>query len=998
MISPAFSLNLGHPTSLGCVAGKLLEGGPDSAISLAFATSGGRVLVQDSRSGSVRFLNVNRHVTSLSVARLQLPSLLLDASSSTSSTRTSTRDVLLVGTKSSIQCFDLVENRDVFFKETPEAVTATTSCTWQLPPSFSGAHRASSTSTVCFGGGNCALTGFDALNGGNEVVWGVSGDVVSALCVSDLDGDGEPEIIVGSRDSEIRVLKGADLDPIFEATEADAITSLADLSLSNGIGNGIALSSPNVSGGISSAAIDSAINKVTLAPVVKSNNAANQKPKLFAFALENGTVGVYAVASSLPASSVSLNSSAKQTSSSTSSAPKSGVSTPGGLVRLWRLRGKGKATAVCAFDFDKDGESEVVCAWNTGRIEIRKAATGELLFRDTISSTSGNRGSGGGITGICVADYRGDQRPLLLAVSADGELRAYAQVDAAALAAHKKASGLALEGAGDALTSTKAAATLAIDVSKINGGLSTQPTLPSEADEEAELLALLSEKQKLETELARLKDPSTLSSSTLHNDRIQIPSSAEVNVLISFSLASRCLELTVSASSSANKEAFLLRAAAAFCTEASLFLAGREAAVSVPSAGAGTASSAGVGGMLAGAAHGAVKDEASLPIQIAPPTNTLGSLKLSAYVSVRSAPSGSLVVLDKLIQLPKFALFELIPPHFYGAGSVNSSTSQFTSVKACSVTSFYSSNSTISSSTDKASSLSQNSPFLMPPSKSQLKAPPEIPAGYVTFLLDGNDIAARVAAWAPSAFLISDEMAKCLLCPPAPTATLSDGGVPPADLFGPPADVVLSPLALDLRFISIRDGGSSMLRIAISHGRKAESEATSSSSAQTAWGIIQAQDMQLAGEVIQDLSSFLGITRLASTCYFPTEFEKLAEALDRVSQCSTIRNKLAAEMAEAVGQAKSLVVQAEDARLRADMKSMRSAYAQLKGLNAELLREYSKRGLNHEQLVEWLRETNSFIQHASLLRVGEPRNQVVAACRQAVKTNSLTAFLHAVSG
>jgi len=289
----------------------------------------------------------------------------------------------------------------------------------------------------------------------------------------------------------------------------------------------------------------------------------------------------------------------------------------------------------------------------------------------------------------------------------------------------------------------------------------------------------------------------------------------------------------------------------------------------------------------------------------------------------------------------------------------------------------------------------------MPPSKSQLKAPPEIPAGYVTFLLDGNDIAARVAAWAPSAFLISDEMAKCLLCPPAPKSSSSDGGAPPAELFGPAADLVLSPLALDLRFISIRDGGSSMLRIAVTHGRKAETAETSSSSSSsipTSWGIIQAQDMQLAGEILQDLSSFLGITRLSSTCYFPTEFEKLAEALDRVSQCSTIRNKLAAEMAEAVGQAKSLVVQAEDARLRSDMKSMRSAYAQLKGLNAELLREYSKRGLNHEQLVEGLRETNSFIQHASLLRVGEPRNQVVAACRQAVKTNSLTAFLHAASG
>jgi hypothetical protein len=987
MISPSFSLNLGHSTSLGCVAGQLLESGQNAPISLAFATSGGRILVQDSKSGGIRFLNVNRHVTSLSVARLQLPSIsdgIISNSSSTSNL--SSRDVLLVGTKSSIQCFDLVENRDVFFKETPEAVTATAACNWQLPPLFSSTSQTNRDkgSLVCFGGGNCALTGFDAMNGGNEVIWGVSGDVVSAMCISDLDGDGEGELIVGSKDCEIRVLKGPDLDPIFEATEADAITSVADLSPSNGIGNGITLTKTSTSTSVlTSASIDNAINnKITLAPV--KANAINQRPRLFAFALENGTVGVYAVASSLPSTAV-------QTSASGSSKNSSSLaSAPGGLVRLWRLRGKGKATAVCAFDFDKDGESEVVCAWSTGRIEIRKATTGELLFRDTISSPSGLRSTGGGITGICVTDYRGDQRPMLIAVSSDGDLRAYAQVDAAALAAHKKASGLALEGAGETLTSIVKGSTLST-TSGAQLVQQQQQQQPTEADEEVELLALLSEKQKLEAELARLKlSPSSSSSTPLQNDRIQIPSSTEVRVSCSVSLSSKCLELSVSAIS-ADKETFPLRAAAAFSTEASLFIAGREAAVSVPIAHSGTSSSS-VGGMLAGTT-GSVKDETSLLIQIAPPTNTLGSLKLSAYINVRStsattATSGSLIVLDKLIQLPKFALFELIPPHFYGAGSINSNTSQFTSVKACATSSLYSTRSTIVEKNNNNS----NTSFMLPPSKTQLKAPPEIPTGYVTFLLHGTDIASRVAAWAPTAFLISDEMAKCLVCPPSPILDTNDGGVPPAELFSPSADQVISPLALDLRFLSIRDGGSTLLRIAITHNRKIDSES------HTSWAIVQANDMQLAGEVIQDLSAYLGITNLSSTCYFQREFERLAEALEQVSKCSIIRNKLAAEMAEAVGQAKSLVVQAEDARLRSDMKSMRAAYAQLKGLNAELLREYSKRGLNHEQLVEGLRETNSFIQHAALLRVGEPRNQVVSACRQAVKTNSLTSFLAAVSG
>ena len=123
------------------------------------------------------------------------------------------------------------------------------------------------------------------------------------------------------------------------------------------------------------------------------------------------------------------------------------------------------------------------------------------------------------------------------------------------------------------------------------------------------------------------------------------------------------------------------------------------------------------------------------------------------------------------------------------------------------------------------------------------------------------------------------------------------------------------------------------------------------------------------------------------------ELEALADTIALVADHNAVRSKLAGEMAEAVGQVKALVVQAEDARLRLDMRGMRGHYARLRGLNAELLREYKKRARNHEALVEALRAVNAAIQQAAALRVGEPRARVVAACRAAIKGNNLGAML-----
>jgi len=51
-------------------------------------------------------------------------------------------------------------------------------------------------------------------------------------------------------------------------------------------------------------------------------------------------------------------------------------------------------------------------------------------------------------------------------------------------------------------------------------------------------------------------------------------------------------------------------------------------------------------------------------------------------------------------------------------------------------------------------------------------------------------------------------------------------------------------------------------------------------------------------------------------------------------------------------------------------------------------RRYTKRATNHAALLTALREVNVAIERASRLRVGQPRTNMVAAARAAVKTSN----------
>jgi Bardet-Biedl syndrome 2 protein len=54
-------------------------------------------------------------------------------------------------------------------------------------------------------GGNCAITAINKT--GEEILWTVTGDNVSALSLFDFNNSGQNELIVGSEDSDLRVFR-----------------------------------------------------------------------------------------------------------------------------------------------------------------------------------------------------------------------------------------------------------------------------------------------------------------------------------------------------------------------------------------------------------------------------------------------------------------------------------------------------------------------------------------------------------------------------------------------------------------------------------------------------------------------------------------------------------------------------------------------------------------------------------------------------------------------
>uniref|UniRef100_A0A3P9H733 Bardet-Biedl syndrome 2 protein homolog n=1 Tax=Oryzias latipes TaxID=8090 RepID=A0A3P9H733_ORYLA len=161
---------------------------------------------------------------------------------------------------------------------------------------------------------------------------------------------------------------------------------------------------------------------------------------------------------------------------------------------------------------------------------------------------------------------------------------------------------------------------------------------------------------------------------------------------------------------------------------------------------------------------------------------------------------------------------------------------------------------------------------------------------------------------------------------------------------------------------------------------------------------LRTDDIDLAGDVVQSLASFLAMEDLSAETDFPTYFEELRTTLTEVDEFHAVHQKLTADMAEHSNYIRSVLVQAEDARLMGDMTAMKKRHRQLYDLNRDLINEYKIRSNNHNALVACLKSVNQAIQRAGRLRVGKPKNHVISACRDAIKSNNVNALFRIMRG
>ncbi|XP_075796511.1 BBSome complex member BBS2 isoform X3 [Pelodiscus sinensis] len=187
-----------------------------------------------------------------------------------------------------------------------------------------------------------------------------------------------------------------------------------------------------------------------------------------------------------------------------------------------------------------------------------------------------------------------------------------------------------------------------------------------------------------------------------------------------------------------------------------------------------------------------------------------------------------------------------------------------------------------------------------------------------------------------------------------------------------PEDAELQSAPFQVCFTSLRDAGQLCIKI------KPSGEIS-----------ISTDDIDLAGDIIQSMASFLAIEDLQVEADFPAYFEELRKVLVKVDEYHTVHQKLTADMADHSNLIRSMLVRAEDSRLMGDMRNMKKRYMELYDLNRDLLNEYKIRCTNHTELLNNLKAVNQAIQRAGRLRVGKPKMQVIAACRDAIRNNNL---------
>ncbi|KAF7277987.1 hypothetical protein GWI33_008983 [Rhynchophorus ferrugineus] len=151
-------------------------------------------------------------------------------------------------------------------------------------------------------------------------------------------------------------------------------------------------------------------------------------------------------------------------------------------------------------------------------------------------------------------------------------------------------------------------------------------------------------------------------------------------------------------------------------------------------------------------------------------------------------------------------------------------------------------------------------------------------------------------------------------------------------------------------------------------------------------------NMFLAADLIQSLSSYLKLENLESRASFPKEEEKLKCLMQKLSDIQEARLKLDTDIADRLSQIRNLIIRAEDSRIN-DIKEMISHYKDLDRINKDLISGYNIKVQNYNEGIDTMKKINNIIQKASRLRVGHHSAVMINHCRTAIRNNNIEGLI-----
>jgi Bardet-Biedl syndrome 2 protein len=131
---------------------------------------------------------------------------------------------------------------------------------------------------------------------------------------------------------------------------------------------------------------------------------------------------------------------------------------------------------------------------------------------------------------------------------------------------------------------------------------------------------------------------------------------------------------------------------------------------------------------------------------------------------------------------------------------------------------------------------------------------------------------------------------------------------------------------------------------------------------------IMTDEIELAGNILQDLCKFFQISELDTSIGYPDIVEETTSLLRRIEKLDSVRNQFNINMTEIITYIKDIFVRAEDNRLLDNLQGFKDYFMKINVRNLELLDEFEKRTQTYEELISDLKKINNYIQYFANLK------------------------------